>query len=193
MSGFSLLPRLLLCGSLMLGAATVNHTQAQSSTTAPTVDLKDGAYRRNGLVMRLQAGQASRLSAPMQFENGLTLRPDGIMVSKDGTRQLLGEGKALNMQGQIVNLRDDMKTAAAIERHDQQVTGATPTVVAMPTPNQTVGPEVVSELRRTEERLATLHQLTMLVDERTSSTGSTPAQKQALESRIQELQAKLKP
>ncbi|TGD78270.1 DUF6799 domain-containing protein [Hymenobacter wooponensis] len=194
MSASSVLPRLLFCGSLLLAAATSNRAAAQSiNSTVPTVDLKDGAYRRNGLVMRLQAGQASRLSAPMQFDNGLTLRPDGIMVSKNGTRQLLEEGKALNMQGQIVNLRDDMKTAADIERHDQQVTGAKPTVVSMPAPSQTVAPEVLAALSRTEARLATLQQLTVLLNERTSSTGSTASQTQALDTRIRELNAKLRP
>ena len=194
MYAFPLLFRLLFCSSLVLATATANQVVAQASTTAiPTVELKDGAYRRNGVVMRLQAGQASRLSAPMQFDNGLTLRPDGIMVSKNGTRQLLEEGRALNMQGQIVNLRDDMKTAAAIERHDQQVTGAKPTVVAMPAPNPTVPPEVVTTLRRTEERLAMLQQLTVLLNERASAAGNGSAQIQVLDSRIKELDAQLKP
>ncbi|QJX47184.1 hypothetical protein HMJ29_09630 [Hymenobacter taeanensis] len=194
MHTFQLLTRLAFCSILLLVTAAFSEAVAQASPASiPTVDLKDGAYRRNGLVMRLQAGQATRLSAPMRFDNGLTLRPDGIMVSKDGTRQLLEEGRALNMQGQIVNLRDDMKTAAAIERHDQQVTGAKPTVIITPAPNTTVAPEVLAALQRTEERLATLQQLTVLLNERAASMSGTSPESQTLDSKIQELQSKLRP
>lgn len=192
MSFLTLSTRLLLCGGLVF--ATAQHAQAQAAATTTTAtDLKDGAYRRNGVVMRLQAGQSSRLSAPMKFNNGTTLRPDGIMVSKDGTRQLLGEGKALNLQGDIVNLRDDMKTAEAIERHDEKVTGYKPTVISTPAPAQTTSPELQAAMRRTEERLATLQQMSTLLDQRASTVvGATP-QAQPLDARLRELDAKLKP
>lgn len=192
MSFFSLSASLLLCSGLAFASVQQVQAQAQTATTT-TTDLKDGAYRRNGVVMRLQAGQSSRLSAPMKFNNGTTLRPDGIMVSKDGTRQLLGEGKALNLQGDIVNLRDDMKTAEAIERHDEKVTGYKPTVISMPAPAQTTSPELQAAMRRTEERLATLQQMSTLLNQRASSTVGTTPQAAPLDTRIQEIDAKLKP
>jgi hypothetical protein len=193
MSFSLLLKRLLFCGSLLVATATSHSVCAQTTkAAAPQADLKDGAYRRNGIVMRLQAGQASRLSAPMKFDNGLTLRPDGIMVGKDGSRQLLEEGKALNMQGQIVNLRDDMKTAAAIERHDQQVTGAKPTVITRSVSTDIVSPEINAAVRRTEERMSTLQQMSTLLNERATTAAGASSQSQSIDTRIQEIDTKLK-
>lgn len=193
MSFLSLSIRLVLCGGLVFASAQYVQAQTTTAGSVTTADLKDGAYRRNGVVMRLQAGQSSRLSAPMKFNNGATLRPDGIMVSKDGTRQLLGEGKALNQQGDMVNLRDDMKTTEAIERHDEKVTGYKPTVISMPAPKQTASPELQASMRRTEERLATLQQLSTLLDQRASAAiGATP-QAATLDTRLREIDTKLKP
>lgn len=184
---FRTLPRLLLllaCLLLHVGTAT-----AQGPASAATPALKDGAYRLHGVVMRLQAGQSTRLSAPMKFSNGLTLRTDGIMVGKDGSRQLLEEGKAINMQGQIVNFRDDMMSAAAIERHDNQVTGYTPTVIEGRT-QAPVSPEILASLRRTEARLAVLQQLAARLNERASAALGSSTQSAALDAQLRELDAR---
>ncbi|UOQ73822.1 DUF6799 domain-containing protein [Hymenobacter cellulosilyticus] len=104
----------LALASLLLPAApvlaqTTPASTATASASAPA--LKDGVARRNGLTMRIQAGQMSRLSAPVTMDNGTVVRPDGIMISKDGTRQMLPEGRAVNLQGTIVNFTDDMMSA----------------------------------------------------------------------------------
>jgi hypothetical protein len=157
-----------------------------------TPTMKDGVYRKGGLTMRLQAGQATRLSAPVTMNNGLVIRPDGIMVSRDGTRQILEEGKAVNLQGQIVNLTDDMMSAPAIEQRARKVAGVTETRVAMPDAGL-VPARLTSELLRTERRLALLQQLSDRLAERTSSAVGQNAAAAAIDTQLQSLDGQLKP
>jgi hypothetical protein len=179
---------ILLCcivGSLLLASLSV---AAQTAPARPT--MKDGVYRKGGVVMRLQAGQSTRLSAPVTMDNGLTIRPDGIMVGRDGTRQMLEEGRAVNLQGQIVGLTDDMMSAPAIEQRARQVAGVTETVLPMPTAGP-VSAALAKELRRTEQRAALLQQLSDKLAQRAAavSSGSSFA---ALDAQIQALDAQLK-
>ncbi|RSK30095.1 DUF6799 domain-containing protein [Hymenobacter metallilatus] len=181
---------LLLAGFLTTAALTAQAQQTAPGTTA--AQLKDGAFRRNGKVFRLQAGQTTPLSAPLRFTNGLTLRPDGIMVSKNGTRQLLENGKAVNMQGDVVIYRDDMMTPEAIARHDEQATGsAGTTTVAIPVATNLAA--IATQLQNTAQRLDQLRQLSQLLDQRATAAaaGSTPAPE--LETRIQQLSQQLQP
>ncbi|SNS03155.1 DUF6799 domain-containing protein [Hymenobacter mucosus] len=184
--------RVLLLAGLWTAVPAASQAQSSTSTTANGFALKDGAYRLNGVVMQLQAGQSTRLSAPLKFTNGLTLRPDGIMVAKDGARQLLGEGKAINPQGDVVNLRDDMMAAEAIQQYDQKVTGATPTVV--PSRSIPVDPTITATLRQTEARLQVLRQLADRLNQRASTALGTNSQAEAaqLDAKLRTLDARLR-
>ncbi|RTQ53478.1 hypothetical protein EJV47_01690 [Hymenobacter gummosus] len=158
-----LLTALLCCVALLTAAQT-------------TYALKDGAFRENDVVMRLQAGQASRLEGPLTFNDGSVLNPSGILVKKDGTRQLLPNGQAVNMQGLVVNLRDDMQSAQAIEQRNRTVAGgrgeATVPGAAVPT---AASPEQLQRLQQLERRVALLQQLTDRLAERTAqAVGSAP-------------------
>lgn len=184
----------LLLGGL-LTSAVLTPAQAQNQPTTPVqpaAQLKDGAFRRAGKTFRLQAGQVFTLTAPLRFVNGLTLRPDGIMVSKNGNRQLLENGKAINMQGDVVLYRDDMMTPEAISRHDEQTTGAagTTTITIPAAVNLSA---LNAELQRTAQRFEQLRQLSQLLDQRATAavTGTTP--NPALERQIQELSQQLRP
>ncbi|MCA8832141.1 DUF6799 domain-containing protein [Hymenobacter pini] len=188
----------LFCG-LLLGSlcslASLSAAQAQT-TTAPTArataQLKDGAYRRDGKTFRLQAGQSFPLSAPLRFTNGLTLRPDGIMVSKNGNRQLLENGKAINMQGDVVIYRDDMMTPEAIARHDEQATGSSGTTT-VEIPASANLSALNTELQRTTQRLDQLRQLSQLLDQRVTAAAAGTAPDATLEGRIRELSQQLRP
>ena len=187
----SLLRGALLTAALLAAEATAV-AQTTPSATPATAQIKDGAFRSNGKVFRLQAGQTSPLSAPVRFANGLTLRPDGIMVSKNGTRQLLENGKAVNMQGDIVIYRDDMMTPEAISRHDEQTTGSSSTTtVSIPAAANVAA--LAPELQRTAQRLEQLRQLTTLLNERAAAAAAGTPPDAALETRIQELSQQLKP
>jgi hypothetical protein len=179
---------LLIAGLLLITSATV---QAQSKTTVradipKSALLKDGAFRKNGLTMRLQAGEVSRLSAPLVLENGAVIRSNGIIVSRDGSRQLLPENHAVNMQGSIVLLRDDMLTPRAIAQQAQAVTGSTgETHFALASESGAAGsttlpPRLTAKLLRTEQRLAMLEEMTTRLEQRTKvkSTATAPLDQQ---------------
>ena len=173
-----------VAGLLLLAAPS-------SAQTTPAPTLKDGVYRKNGLTMRLQAGQSSRLSAPVKMGNGLTIRPDGIMVSKDGTRQILEEGKAVNLQGQVVNLTDDMMSDPAIQQRARQVAGVTETRISMPGPTP-VPQRLANELARTEHRLALLQQLADKLSQRTALAAGQSVDAAALDAQIKAIDDQLK-
>ena len=179
-----------LVAALLAAAPLCTYAQTAAAQTAPRI--KDGAFRSNGKVFRLQAGQAAPLSAPLRFANGLVLRPDGIMVSKNGTRQLLENGKAVNMQGDIVIYRDDMMTPEAIAQHDEQATGSSgTTLITIPAAANMAA--LAPELQRTAVRLDQLRQLSLLLDQRASAlaAGASPAPE--LEARIRDLSRLLQP
>ena len=178
-------------GSLMLTAAP-SQAQTAPAPATQTASLKDGVVRRGGLTMRIQAGQASRLSAPVTMDNGLVVRPDGIMISKDGTRQMLPEGKAVNMQGSIVNFTDDMMSAPAIEQRARQVTGQ-PTETRLPGQPQALVPQrLATELRRTEERLALLQQLSDRLAERTTAAVGQNPGAATIDTKLQAIDSQLR-
>jgi hypothetical protein len=146
--------------------------QAPTTQSTTTAGLRDGAYRKQGVTMRLKGGQATRLLKPLTLTDGSVINPNGLLVRKNGTRQRLPEGQAVNMQGVVVNLRDDMKSETAIVEQLQQVTGSTGETrfVIPPTPASAA---TVQQLQLLERRVALLQQLSDKLAERT--TEATPA------------------
>lgn len=163
-----LLFRFFVLTSLIIPSVVLVGKAQSKAPTTTGLTLRDGAFRRGSVMMRLQAGQASRLTAPFTLTNGTVVHPDGAVVAKDGTRQQLGVGRSINLQGEIVSFRDDMMSATAIEQYDQRVTGATPTRIEV----SGAGPvpaNAVAELLRAERRFAVLQQLAELLYQRTST------------------------
>ncbi|RFP65379.1 hypothetical protein D0N36_08895 [Hymenobacter lapidiphilus] len=105
------------------------------------------------------------------------------------TRQLLQNGQAVTMEGNVVLLRDDMLTPAAIARADKAATGGSTTSVSIPAAANMAA--LVPQFERTASRLAQLRQLTALLEQRTAALagGTTPAP--GLEKEIQALSAQL--
>ncbi|GAB3828441.1 DUF6799 domain-containing protein [Hymenobacter jeollabukensis] len=141
----------------------------------PVYSLKDGAFRENGVVMKLQAGQAFRLEGPLTLNDGSVINPSGILVKKDGTRQLLPNGQAVNMQGVVVNLRDDMQSAQSIEQRNRAVAGGRGEAQITGLPANSVSPATVQQLQALERRVALLQQLTdRLADRTAQAVGAAP-------------------
>lgn len=141
----------------------------------PAYSLKDGAFRENNVVMRLQAGQASRLDAPLTLNDGSVINPSGLLVKKDGTRQQLPNGQAVNMQGVVVNLRDDMQSAQSIEERNRAVAGGRGETSITGLKAPTVSAASMQQLQAVERRVALLQQLTDRLAERTTQTvGDAP-------------------
>ena len=170
------------CSTFIAGAClliAVSNAQAQTTAKSQTRKsakagipspklLKDGAFRRNGTIMRLQAGRVSRLTAPLTLANGAMVRADGTIAEPDGRSQSLPEGSAVTMQGDIVLLRDDMLTPDAIEELARTVTAtAGATVFMMPSlPASAVPPRLLAQLLRTEQKLALLEQMSDKLERR---------------------------
>lgn len=172
------LSALLTAGLLLIGGTgAFAQTKLAAKLSVPkSILLKDGVYRRNGLTMRLQAGQASRLSAPLTLENGAVVRSNGIIISPDGTRQLLPDNHAINMQGGIVLLRDDMLTPRAIAQQAQAVIGSTGEaqfLMSSESGTGSVSPRLTAKLLRTEQRLAMLEEMTTQLERRTKTKSGT--------------------
>ncbi|MBT2557845.1 hypothetical protein J7E24_08615 [Hymenobacter sp. ISL-91] len=184
-----ILPRLFLVASLLLPAALVAQAQTASEAFPAATQLKDGAFRRAGQTYRLLGGQQTRLTETLPLGNGFELRPDGRLVRNGVTRQLLQNGQAVTMEGNVVLLRDDMLTPAAIARADKAATGGSTTTVSIPAAANMAA--LVPQFERTASRLAQLRQLTALLEQRTAALagGTTPAP--GLEKEIQALSAQL--
>lgn len=141
----------------------------------PAYSLKDGVFRANNVVMRLQAGQASRLDAPLTLNDGSVINPSGLLVKKDGTRQQLPNGQAVNMQGTVVNLRDDMQSARSIEERNRAVAGGRGETSISGLESNAVSAATAQQLQALERRVALLQQLTDRLTERTAqAVGSAP-------------------
>ncbi len=170
---------LLLAGLLTLAAAPTVFAQAPApKITMPKAGLlRDGAFRRQGQMMRLQAGRASRVGAPVGLANGTTVRPNGLLVTANGRRQLLPENHAVTMQGAVVLLRDDMLTPRAIDERAQAVLGSTGetriAVPAKPMAGTQLPPRLTARLLRAEQRLALLEEMTARLEQRTRPTSAS--------------------
>ncbi|MCR5887685.1 hypothetical protein LRS06_07810 [Hymenobacter sp. J193] len=169
-------------------------TPAHAQTTAPAkagvkTALKDGAFRRQGTMMRIQSGKITRLTAPLKLTNGTTVHPDGRIVGKNGTQQL-PNGRAINMQGDIVGLSDDMLTADAIQQLDEMVTGYKGTTVAMP---NAVSADAAKALARLERKAALMQQLTEKLAERTAQAVPVSEEATRINAELSALEARQKP
>ncbi len=187
-SALRFFPLALATGLLLAAAAPTAHAQTTTTTVSP-LQLKDGAFRRAGRTYRLLNGQESPLTKTLVLANGFELRPDGRLIRNGVTRQMLQNGQAVTMQGNVVLLRDDMLTPAAIAQHDQQVTGGSTTTVAVPAAANLAA--LVPQFERTASRLAQLQQLAGLLDQRATALAAGTAPDAMLDSQIRQLSQQL--
>ncbi|SDY90750.1 DUF6799 domain-containing protein [Hymenobacter psychrophilus] len=189
MRNYPLIPGLLLAAGLLLAPGLAAHAQTTPEAYPAATQLKDGAFRRGSQTYRLLGGQETRLTETLPLSNGFELRPDGRLIRNGVTRQLLQNGQAVTMEGNVVLLRDDMLTPAAIARADKVATGGSTTTVTIPTTANLAA--LVPQLERAASRFAQLQQLTALLEQRTAALagGTTPAP--GLEKEIQALSTQL--
>ena len=176
----------LLAVGLFAVSAPVAFAQAPSKkmSVSQANQLRDGVFRQQGKVMRLEAGRVSRLSAPLVLADGATVRTDGLMVAANGRRQQLPDNHAITMQGTIVLLRDDMLSPRAIEQRAQMVVGSAGetrlAIPATPAAGSQLPPRLTASLLRAEQRLALLEEMTSQLEQRTRpvSAGTRPLDQQ---------------
>lgn len=194
MSAISVLRRPLLLALLLAAPALAARAQTAPGAFPAATQLRDGAFRRGAQTYRLLNGQQTLLTETLPLANGLELRPDGRLVRNGVTRQLLQNGQAVTPEGNVVLLRDDMLTPAAIARADQAATGGSTVTVQVPATANLAA--LVPAFQRTASRLAQLRQLAALLEQRTVTlaTGSDATAATAtagLEKQIRELSAQL--
>ena len=182
---------LAFLAAICLSTAASAQTQpAPTGQQTVRTSLKDGAFRRKGVMMRIQNGKITRLSSSFKLNNGTTVSPDGQIVTSSGTRQQLRDGRAVNMQGEIVGLSDDMLTAATIQQLDQMVTGYTGTVISLP---NAVPAEAATALQRLERKAAMLQELTDRLAQRTAQAVPASTEAARIDAQLSALDAPAKP
>ena len=192
--------RIAIIAAAALWLAAAPGAQAQVKNAAPPSVpepslLKDGAFRCNGIMMRLRAGQMSQLSAPLILENGAVVRLSSLIVGHNGSRQLLPEGHAVTMQGDVVQLRDDMLTPRAIDEHAKAITGSTGAAgFGIPDSLAAAGrgglsPRLTAKLLRTEQRLVLLEEMSAKLERRTQVKSPAAA---SLDQQLSQLNVELR-
>jgi len=110
---------LALFWSIALLPAFAQTDSLQKAAPATGQRYKDGVAMINGKVMELKNSQQTPLVSTKTI-GGAKISPDGMVTLADGTQKQLREGKAVNLQGRIVNFRDDMFLPAVILNESQQ-------------------------------------------------------------------------
>ena len=69
---------------------------------AQTAEVKDGYWLHEGRIMLLRNGQLEALTEQVALPNGLTLLPNGELVTRQGVRRSLQQGQAIDASGRVL-------------------------------------------------------------------------------------------
>ncbi|MGV3505267.1 MAG: DUF6799 domain-containing protein [Adhaeribacter sp.] len=69
---------------------------------AQTEEVQDGYWLHEGRIMQLRKGQLEPLTEQVALPNGLTLLPNGELVTRQGVRRSLQQGQAIDDSGRIL-------------------------------------------------------------------------------------------
>ena len=69
---------------------------------AQTEEVKDGYWLHEGRIMLLRNGELQPLTEQVALPNGLTLMPNGELVTRQGVRRSLQQGQAIDASGRIL-------------------------------------------------------------------------------------------
>lgn len=72
------------------------------SALAQTGEVDNGYWLNGGQMMHLRNGQLEPLKEPVVLPNGLTLLPNGDLVTREGIRRNLQQGQAIDVSGRIL-------------------------------------------------------------------------------------------
>lgn len=115
---------LLLITVLLLTGADQAPAQSPTGQLNPA-NLKDGYAMHQGQMIRIQNGRLAPLTQDVRIENGIIVFRNGMVAFPGKKRQKLSEGYAINLDGKIVLLHDDMMRAEAIREHSRKTVGNT--------------------------------------------------------------------
>ena len=101
---------------------------------APVAPAATGRYKAgvaflNGKMVELRQDEQIPLQQTFTASDGTQVSPDGLVRKPDGSTRQLREGKAVNMEGRIVNYHDDMFTTTTIQQQNQKHGVRTETII----------------------------------------------------------------
>ena len=73
-----------------------------ASAFAQTAEVRDGYWLNGGQIMQLRNGTLEPLTEQVVLPNGLTLLPNGDLVTREGVRRNLRPGQAIDASGRIL-------------------------------------------------------------------------------------------
>ncbi|AMM50546.1 hypothetical protein TH61_04265 [Rufibacter sp. DG15C] len=133
MKPYFLLALLFACS--FLGLSTTTQAQTTPSKTDSLITratIKDNTifWNQNRLVRHSQ-GNLEAIDEPVKYPNGTSISPEGKVRLANGKTYTLSMKQAINPQGNIVLVADDLFTYNAIQEQERQVAGDTETKIVV--------------------------------------------------------------
>ena len=89
--------------SVLTGCSTMAASQPKDSMAKDSMAkdgmMKDGVFMKDGKVLETMGGKTSPVMADVMLKNGTTIKMDGTIMMKDGTKGMLMEGDLYDLDG----------------------------------------------------------------------------------------------
>jgi len=116
--------------ALVLMSLQVSAQATMPRKNAPKNTMRDGVARKFGKMVVIKQGKEMPLTKTYTAGNGTKVLANGTVIFPDGRKEKLTEGYAVNQEGAVVILEDDMIAPEKIRERQQQVTGKTETTIS---------------------------------------------------------------
>ncbi|MBC3540455.1 DUF6799 domain-containing protein [Rufibacter sediminis] len=116
----------LLVAFTFLATASTSWAQQTSDSLITQANIKDNTifWQQNKLVQH-RGGKLYEVQEPVQYSNGTIVSPSGQVRLPDGKTYTLKQKNAVNPQGKVVLVADDIFTHTTIVEHEKKVVGDT--------------------------------------------------------------------
>ncbi len=155
-----------------MGTPQATFAQQRADALITQANIKDNTiFWHKGKLVQHRGGQLYELQEPVQYNSGTVVSPNGQVRLPDGKNYTLKQKNAVNPQGRVVLVADDIFTHTTIVEHEKKVVGDTEVRI------QTVDGKMVSagnsqqKVTYTlpeEKRIHLLEQIIRLQEQRTA-------------------------
>ncbi|GGK84607.1 DUF6799 domain-containing protein [Rufibacter glacialis] len=161
--------------------------QQTSDSLITRATIKDNTiFWQQGKLVQHRGGKLYELQEPVQYKNGTVVSPNGQVRLPDGKNYTLKQKNAVNPQGRVVLVADDIFTHTTIIEHEKKVVGDTEIKIT------TINGQVVSAGNNQQQityttaqmkRLQLLEQIVHLLEQRNAllEANLTPAERKGIE------------
>jgi hypothetical protein len=180
-----------------LGIPQAIFAQQKADSLITQASIKDNTiFWHQGKLVQHRAGKLYELQEPVQYSSGTVVSPSGQVRLPDGQNYTLKQKNAVNPQGRVVLVADDLFTHNTIVEHEKKVVGDTEVRI------QTVDGKMVSAGNSAqkvtyalpeEKRIQLLEQIVKLQEQRTAllEANLTPAERKNIEAHYNGLNKQL--